>query len=66
MDNLQFWMLMGVIIALFSSVNYFLLSSIVKVEIELRNINKSIKSLENQVFVCSQNIEKLLQEILKK
>ena len=63
MDNMQFFMLIGALIALFSSVNYLMLRSFLKLDADLKEVSDNLRSINDKMDDSTQRIEKLLRQI---
>jgi len=63
MVNMQFFMLIGALIALFSSVNYLMLRSFLKLDADLKEVSDNLRSINDKMDDSTQRIEKLLRQI---
>lgn len=59
MDNTQFW----IIIVYFSFLNYYFLSSFLKLRTDMKDISDKLQSINDKMDESTQRIEALLKQI---
>jgi len=63
MDNTQFWILIGLLIGSFSFLNYYILSSFLKLHNSIKEISDKLQSINDKMDESTKRIETLLKQI---
>ena len=63
MDNTQFGMMIGLVIASFCYLNYITLRSFMKLNDSVKDLSEKLQSINDKMDESTERIEKLLKQI---